>query len=88
MAESNLVGLRKEFGTAQTLRTKAESSLQCSLQKLEKIRTGFEMEKKIETEKAALIQRAEDTENQLALVTEELAGLKASYCSNDPGHIW
>ena len=38
---------------------------------------GFEMEKKsFETEKVALIQQAEAAEKQLALVTEELVGLK------------
>lgn len=76
-AKSNLTVLRKDFEAKQALRAKAESSLQSSLEESEKIRVGFETERKsFETEKAALIQSAENAEDQLAPVIEELAWLK------------
>lgn len=72
-----MTGLKKELESEQTLRVKAESSLQSSLEELEKIKVGFETKKKsFETEKASLIKRAETAEGQLASITEELAGLK------------
>ena len=75
--KSSLTGLRKEIEYEQPLRAKQESSLQSSLEELEKIKANFEIEKKyFETEKAALIQHAKNAKSQFAPVTEELAGLK------------
>ena len=70
-----MTGLKKELESEQALRAKVESCLQSSLEELEKIKAGFKTEKKsFETEKAALIKRAEAAEGQLVSVTEELAG--------------
>ena len=41
-AESNLTGLRKDMEAEQAQRTIAESSLQSSLEELEKIKAGFD----------------------------------------------
>jgi chromosome segregation ATPase len=77
IVESNLTGLRKDMEAEQAQRSKVESSLQSSLEELEKIKEDFETVKEsFETERAALIQRADAAEQQLAPVTEELAGLK------------
>lgn len=76
-AESPLTGLKKDFDAEQTLWIKAESSLQSSIEELEKVQVAFETERAaFETGKAALIKRAEDAEGQLKPVTEELDGLK------------
>jgi hypothetical protein len=44
---------------------------------MKKIKANFDAKRSaFETEKAALLKRAEDTKNQLKPVTEELVGLK------------
>jgi hypothetical protein len=77
VTESNLTGLKKEFGVEQTLRIKAESGLQYSIEEPKKVKAAFETERAtFETKKAALIKRAEDAEGQLKAVTKELDWLK------------
>ena len=77
LAESNLTGLKKELESEQAVRAKAESSLQSSLEELEKIKAGFEAEKAaFQIEKATLLKCVKDAEGKLTPVTEELDGLK------------
>lgn len=77
MADSNLVGLKKNFESEQAGRSKAEASLESSLKELEKIKADFESERSaFETEKVALLKRSQDAEDQLKPVAEELTSLK------------
>jgi hypothetical protein len=64
-----------EYQQAENI--KAESKLKAVLEDNEKIKAKFDTERATwDTEKAALVKRAEDAENQLKSVTEELSGLK------------
>ena len=77
LGESYLGGLKKNLESEQAEHAKAESNLKSSLEDLEKVKANFNAERSaLETEKAALLKRAKDTENQLKPVVVELVGLK------------
>jgi hypothetical protein len=77
LGESNMASLKKNLEIEQDECAKAESNLKSSLEDIGKIKANFDVERAAwETEKATLLKRAEDAENQLKPVTEELSGLK------------
>jgi predicted nucleic acid-binding Zn-ribbon protein len=77
MKESQVVDLRQNIQTQQSETSKAKSELKTALEDIEKLKKDFSAERTSwETEKAALLKRAEDAEAALKPVTEELSGLK------------
>ena len=61
--------------------SEAEAKLKSALEDLEKLKSDFTAERSIlESEKTALLRRAEDAEKQLKPVAEELASLKQQIC--------
>ncbi|XP_040244317.2 uncharacterized protein [Aegilops tauschii subsp. strangulata] len=77
MGESDLAVLRKSLKSEEVGRAKAELSLKSSLEDLENMNAKFNADRSaLETEKATLLKRTEDAENQLKTVVVELAGLK------------
>lgn len=76
-----MTGLKKDLEVEQALRVNAKSSLQgiqqSATEEMEKVKASFDTERvAFETEKAALIKRAEEAESWLAVETQELQGLK------------
>ena len=64
-----------ELQQAETI--KAESKLKSSLEDIEKLKANFDADRTAwETDKVALLKRAEEAEKQLKSVTDELACLK------------
>ena len=77
MKESQLGDLKKNIELQQAETAKAESKLKTSLEDIEKLKANFDAERSTwETDKVALLKRAEEAEKQLKPVTDELAGLK------------
>ena len=77
MKESQVGDLRRSLKLQQTETSKAKSDLKASLEEIEKLKAGFDAERATwESDKAALVKRAEEAEAQLKPVTDELAGLK------------
>jgi predicted nucleic acid-binding Zn-ribbon protein len=77
MKESQVVDLRKNIQSQQAETSKAKSELTTALENIEKLKKYFSTERTSwDSEKAALLKRAEDAEAALKLVTDELSGLK------------
>ena len=77
MKESQVVDLRQNIQTQQSETSKAKSELKTTLENIEKLKKDFGTERTSwDTEKAALLKRAEDAEAALKPVTDELSCLK------------
>ena len=69
--------LQKNITLQQSETSKAKSELKAALELSKKLMTDFNMQRAgWETEKTALLKRAEDAEAALKPVTDELSGLK------------
>ena len=73
LKESQLGDCKEKLKTPEADAAQAESKLKITLEDLEKLKSE---KGSWETEKAALVKRAEAAENQLKPVAEELSGLK------------
>jgi predicted nucleic acid-binding Zn-ribbon protein len=77
MKESQVNDLRANIQTQQSETSKAKSELKTALENIKKLKQDFSADKNgWETERAALLKRAEDAEAALKPVTDELSGLK------------
>ena len=77
MKESQFNDLRANIQTQQSETSKAKSELKTALENIEQLKQSFSTDRTgWETEKAALLKRAEDAEAALKPVTDELSGLK------------
>ena len=75
--DSQLNDLKANIKTQQSETSKAKLELKSALENIEQLKQNFNSEKDgWETEKAALLKRAEEAETALKPVTEELSGLK------------
>ena len=75
--ESEISDLKNRLGAQEIEIQKANSKFEFSVSEQEKLKKGFEAEKKAwADEKAALINRAEKAETALAETTAELSSLK------------
>jgi chromosome segregation ATPase len=75
--DSQINDLRVNIKTQQSETSKAKSELKSALENVEQLKQSFNADKAgWETEKAALVKRAEDAEAALKPVTDELSGLK------------
>ena len=75
--ESQIADLQENIKSQQEETSKAKEGLKDVLTTMEQLKDGFKNECiKWETEKAALLKRAEDAEAALKPVAEELTGLK------------
>ena len=75
--DSQLNDLKANIKTQQSETSKAQSELRTSLENIEKLKQNFNTDKDgWETEKAALLKRAEEAEAVLKPVTNELSGLR------------
>ena len=75
--DSQLNDMKADIKTQQSETAKAKSELKTALENIEQLKQNFNIEKDgWETEKAALLKRAEDAEAALKPVTDELSGLK------------
>ena len=77
MKESLVIDLRQNIQTQQSETSKAKPELKTALEDIEKLKKDFSAERTgQDTEKTALLKRAEDAKAALKLVTDELSGLK------------
>ena len=75
--ESQIADLQENIKSQQEETSKAKEELKGALTAMEQLKDGFKTERtNWETEKAALLKRAEDAEAALKPVEEELTGLK------------
>ena len=75
--ESQIADLQENIKSQQEETSKAKEGLKDVLTTMEQLKDGFKNERtNWETEKAALLKRAEDAEAALKPVSEELAGQK------------
>ena len=75
--ESEIADLKNRLEVQEIETQKANSKFEFSISEQEKLKKGFEAEKKAwADERIALINRAEKTEAALAKTTAELSGLK------------
>ena len=75
--ESQIADLQENIKSQQEETSKAKEELKGVLTTMEQLKDGFKNERtNWETEKAALLKRAEDAEAALKPVAEELTGLK------------
>ena len=75
--DSQLNDLKANIKTQQSETSKAKSELKSALETIEQLKQNFNSEKSgQETDKAALLKRAEEVETALKPVTGELSGLK------------
>ena len=75
--DSQINDLRANIKTQQSETSKAKLELKTALENIEQLKHGFSADKTgWETEKAALLKRAEEAEAALKPVTDELSGLK------------
>ena len=74
---SQIADLQENIKSQQAETSKAKDELKGALTAMEQLKDGFKNERAVwETEKAALLKRAEDAEAALKPVSEELSGLK------------
>ena len=74
---SQISDLQENSKSQQAETSKAKEELKGALTAMEQLKDSFKTERaNWETEKTALLKRAEDAESALKLVTEELTGLK------------
>ena len=77
MKESQIVDLRHNISNQQSVTSKAQTELKTTLEGMEKLKKDFKADRSSrDTEKAALLKRAEEAEVALKPMTEELSGLK------------
>lgn len=75
--DSQINDLRANIKTQHSETSKAKSELKTALENIEQLKQSFSTDKTgWETEKAALLKRAEDAEAALKPVTDELSGLR------------
>ena len=75
--ESQVVDLQENIKSQQSETSKVKAELTTALAETEKQKKDFKAKQASwETEKSALLKRAEDAEAALKMVAEELAGLK------------
>ena len=75
--ESQIADLQENIKSQQEETSKAKEELKGALTAMEQLKDGFKNERtNWETEKAALLKRAEDEKASLKPVAEELTGLK------------
>ena len=75
--DSQIADLQENIKSQQAETSKAKDELKAALTTMEKLKDGFKNERASwETEKAALLKRAEDAEAALKPASEELSGLK------------
>src|SRR5215216_1869824 len=75
--DSQLNDLKANIKTQQSETSKAKSELKAALETIEQLKQNFKSEKDgWETEKTALLKRADDAKAALKPVTEELSSLK------------
>ena len=75
--DSQLNDLKANIKTQQSETSKAKSELKIALENIEQLKQNFKTDKNgWETEKAALLKRAEDAEAALKPVTDELSSLR------------
>mgnify|MGYP000858916945 CR=1 FL=1 len=75
--DSQLNDLKANIKTQQLETSKAKSELKSALENIEQLKLSWNSDKEgRETEKEALLKRAEEAEAALKPVTEELSGLK------------
>ena len=75
--ESQIADLQENIKSQQEETSKTKEELKGSLTAMDQLKDGFKNERtNWETEKAALLKRAEDAEAALKPVEEELTGLK------------
>ena len=75
--DSKIADLQENTKSQQSETSKAKDELKTALTAMEQLKEGFKNERASwETEKAALLKRAEDAESALKPVAEELTGLK------------
>ena len=75
--DSQIADLQENIKSQQAETSKAKDELKGALTAMEQLKEGFKNERaNWETEKAALLKRAEDAEAALKPVAEELTGLK------------
>src|SRR5215216_4987002 len=77
MKESQVADLRQNLSTKQSATSKAQTELKTALEEMEKLKKDFKADRSSwDTEKAALLKRAEEAEAALKPVTNELSILK------------
>ena len=75
--DSQVNDLKANIKTQQSETSKAKSELKTALENIEQLKKSFSTDKTgWETEKVAMLKRAEDAEAALKPVTDELSGLK------------
>src|SRR3954463_11947742 len=75
--ESEIADLKNRLEAQETEIQKANSKFEFSISEQEKLKKGYEADKKVwADEKASLVTRAEKAEASLTEVTAELSGLK------------
>jgi chromosome segregation ATPase len=75
--ESQVADLQENIKSQQSETSKAKSELTTALEEMEKLKKDFKADRTSwESDKAALLKRAEETEAALKPVAEELSGLK------------
>ena len=75
--DSQIADLQENIKSQQAETSKAKDELKGALTAMEQLKDGFKSERADwETEKAALLKRADDAEAALKSVAEELTGLK------------
>ena len=75
--DSQINDLRANIKTKQSETSKAKSELKTALENIEQLKQSFSADKTgWETEKTAVLKRAEDAEAALKPVTDEFFGLK------------
>ena len=77
MKESQIRDLRQNISTQQSATSKAQTKLKTALEEMEKLKNDFKADRSSwDTERAALLKRAEKAEATLKPVAKELSGLK------------
>ena len=75
--DSQIADLQENIKSQQAETSKAKDELKGALTAMEQLKDSFKSERaEWETERAALVKRAEDAETALKPVAEELTGLK------------
>ena len=77
MKDSQVADLQQNIKSQQSETSKAKSELTTALEEMEKLKKDFKADRTSwETDKTALLKRAEEAEAALKLVADELSSLK------------
>ena len=76
-ADSTLADLKKNLAEQQDARTESEEKYRLALADMEKMKANHQkLEKKAHVDQAAIVKRAEQSEDKLEAALQELSGLK------------